>query len=578
MKTRSTTSRARPPHTDWIGIATGYAQKVLADKNGVFTCKWTRLACQRYLDDLKRFAKKGAPYYLCPQEAARACGFFSLLPHVEGNWDTKTITLQPWQVFIVVNVFGWRRSADGRRRFTDVYIEVARKNGKSVFASGFALYALCCEGELGPQVKCAATTGDQARIVFDVAKKMVDATPSMRKAFRLEPFKDVIACYTTGGNMKPINSKASTQDGLNPHCSILDELHAHRTRDLFDVLKSARGARKNPLSVYITTAGYNTMGVCYEQHLYVQKILQNVHPADHYFGIIYTLEADDDPLEEKNWIKANPNIEFINLIELRGYAADARLSPETMAEFKTKRCNVWTTAKNGYINTVIWQKCIGNVDLQELEGVPCWAGLDLGSVSDLCSFRLVWKVGDKLKTWGRRYLPEAAVDPRTEKHGIPYRTWVSMGLIEQTPGNVTDYEYIERDIRACLSRFKIKAIGYDKWNSSDLVNRLMADGAPLIEYRQGPQSFNTPMREIERLYLSENLEHGGDPVLTWNASNVVCRTDVNQNRAPDKKHSFEKIDDFVTLAMATGLMMGNEGDMVEGESVYEQRGILEVDF
>lgn len=575
LKRQHTKPKAQPV-TDWIFIADKYAKDAVADKKGKYFGKRVRQAAQRYLDDKKKQGKRAFPYYLCPVESTKVCRFFELLPHVEGSWDSENIKLEPWQVFILVNLFGWRRLSDGFRRFDTAYIEVARKNGKSVFASGIALYCLCCEGELGPQVKCAATTGSQARIVFNVAKAMVQRVAALREAFRLEGFVNVITCFANGGNMVPINAKASTQDGLNPHCTIMDELHAHKSRELFDVLKSARGARRNPLSVYITTAGYNILGVCYEQHKFTAQIMDKIIVADHYFGIIFSIDELDDPLNEAVWRKANPGWDRMNQKEFRSYALEARHSTEAMFEFKTKRLNVWTTAKNGFINIIKWQQAKHAIDLNRLKDLPCWGAFDLAAVSDLNAFVLVWLDGDTVYVWARFYLPEDAIDPRTEKNGIPYRTWVEKGFIQTTPGNVTDYGYIQKDIEAALKEFKIKSIAYDPWQAQDMANRLMAEGAPMIEFRQGTSSYNAPMREVERLVLSLKLAHGNNPVLTWNASNVVARRDVNENIAPNKKESFEKIDGFVAMTMAVGIMMRNEGGMVEGESVYATRGIVEV--
>lgn len=586
MRTRSKTLAAQPAikFSRWIDVADRYAREAIADKAGKKFCKWVRLAAQRFLDDIKAAQKSTCAFYLCPNESDKVCNFFQLLPHIEGRWATPTITLEPWQVFLLVNIFGFRRKDTGVRRFTEVYVEVARKNAKSVFGAGVGLYCLLEENEVGPQIKTAATTGDQARIVFDVMKKMVERLPYMRQAYNVEPLANIIACYKNGGTAKPINAKASTQDGLNPHCNIIDELHAHKTRELFDVLHSAQGARSNPLNLMITTAGVNSYGVCFEQRTYLTKILQKIIPADHYFGIIYTLDGyddptatkKDDPLDPANWVKANPNYGVSIFTEkMRTDSIDAQQSSEKMAEFKTKRLNIWVTAKNGYIDAMKWAANKTPIDLDALEGVPCWGAFDLSSVSDLTAFRLVWQVGDRIKTWGRFYLPESTIAQRTEKNGIPYRTWVDQGHIIATPGQTVDYEYIEEDIKAARLRFNIQNIAFDEWNSNYICTRLDKEGVPLVQFIQGTKSFNGPMREIERMYLNGKLDHGCDPVLTWNASNVVARKDVNNNYAPDKKHSFEKIDGFVALAMAVGIMIRND-DETEGPSVYETRGLAAV--
>ena len=568
---------------DYAALAIDYAEAVLSSE--VVACKWTRLACERFLRDLERSeSDPNWPYYFDPECAELVCDFIEQLPHIEGNWCTcpspeehersercGLITLESWQIFIFANVFGWRwRANPAIRRFTTVYKEVARKNGKSAEAGGVSLYCLCAEGESGPQVKCAATTGSQARIVFDVAKKMVDRTPDLRDAFEIEAFANSIVCHQNGGDLKPINAKASTQDGLNPHLAVIDELHAHQKRELFDVLKSARGARKNPLSWYVTTAGYNVEGVCYEQRALVTKILEGVIEADHYFGVIYTIDEDDDPFDESCWPKANPNFGVsVQPQEFRDYAKEARVSPDSFGEFLTKRLNVWTSARKGHINVTEFKRCDGDVVLEDLLERPSWGGLDLASTGDMNSFARVWPLeDDRVAVWLRYYLPEDAVQPRTERGNVPYQRWVKQGWITIAGVQVTNYAYIEKDLRAAFDT-GMRELAYDPWNALDLANRLMADGYPLVEFRQSIPNYTGPMKEADRLYKSGKLRHGGNPVFIWNASNVVARSDVNENIAPDKQHSHEKIDGYCAFLMA--LARAIQGG---GVSVYETRGVL----
>lgn len=570
-------SSRQASNTDWARRCNEYAKRGSADKSGKTVGKWVRLACDRHLNDLKRQRSPKFPYHFDESEVARACIFFSNLPHVEGNWDTDSIVLEDWQIFIIGSIYGWRRE-NGTRRFHNVYEEVARKNAKSTMAAGIGLYCLGFEGEKGAQVKCAATTGKQARIVFNTAKAMVDRRPKLKKLLQMVTSMYAIACHLVGGNMEPINAKASSQEGLNPHCAIIDELHLHKSRKLWDTLRAARGARKNPLTFAITTAGDDTHGVCFEQRLLVTKILQGVIEAEHYFGIIFTLDDDDDPFDERTWVKANPNMgASISLTEMQEYAKEAAASPASAGEFKTKRLNIWTTARDGYLNVEKFKACAGKIDLAALQDVPCWAGLDLASTNDMASFRLAWKVDGKYITYGHFYLPEAAVGPRTERSGAPYSQWVEEGHITITPGPVTDFAYIEKDIRTALSEFNIQAIAYDPWEATYIVTRLLEDGAPMVEFRQGPKSYNAPMKEIDRAYLAGNFTHEGNPVLVWNASNLVARPDVNQNIAPDKKNSFEKIDGIVALYEAVGIMLAGEAPD-SGISVYEQRGLAEIAF
>lgn len=573
---------------DYVAIATAYAKGAVADRKGKAFGKWVRLAAKRYLEDLKRAKRKGTGFTFDPWHAHDVCDFIEKLPHVEGTWETECIVLHESHVFFLVNLFGFRNEY-GRRRFTHALFAVARKNAKSTLAAGIALYCLCCEDESGPQVVSAATTGDQARIIWSTAKRMVEKLHDLQEAFNVQAFARSIACYQNGGFFKPINAKASTQDGLNPSCVVLDELHAHKSHDLLNVLRSAAGGRSNPLWLYTTTEGYETPGPWPEERQFARQVLEGAVEADHYLALIYALDdeegkkgskgykAADEELDESKWVKANPLIE-VNpslLAAIRRDAIEARAKPGAMAEFRIKRCNRPSASADSWVDLGRWKACNGAVDLQELMNVPCWGGLDLASTRDLAAMRLVWKVGDKLLTWGRRWVPADAVQQRRERGTVPYVAWVEAGLIEQTEGNVTDYTVIESAVLDAFQRFNLQMIAYDRWNATDLVSRLVDHGVPLIEFVQGPKSFHPAMQALERRYLSGQLAHGGDPVLQWCASNLVPRTDANLNMAPDRKRSADKIDDMVALIMATGLATNEEKEQT---SVYETRGVLEMNL
>lgn len=535
-------------------IAFDYAQDAVRDKKGKKYCKYVRLAAKRHLSDIKRQSKAEFGYTFDPWHGNDVCDFIEKLPHIEGTWDTATISLEPPQIFILVSVFGWRKKLDGLRRFTSVYIEMARKGAKSTLTSGVSLYCLTCEQEVGPQIIIGATTGEQAQKVFNPAKRMVEKTQDLREAFGVEAWARSITCKDNGGFIQTINSKSSTQDGWNPHMGVLDELHAHKDRSLYDVIKSAFGSRKNPMIWIITTAGYNVEGVCYEQRSIVIKFLEEIFEADHYFGIIYTIDEGDSEFDPKVWIKANPMLGVTPTIEsMESYAKEAQISPMSLGEFKTKRLNVWTNAKNAWLNTELWKQCDGPIG--DPKGHKLCGGLDLASTTDIAAFVLTWYVDGRLKILPRFYLPEDTVRPRTEKGNVPYQVWVDQGYLVTTPGNVTDYTYIQQDIESALAMYDISEIAFDEWNSSDLVTRLLDNEAPMVGFRQGPKSYNPPMREMERLMVSKMIDHGGNPVLSWMASNLIARKDVNNNMAPDKGRSAEKIDGMVGALMALGRLM-----------------------
>ncbi len=554
---------------DYVAIATEYAKAAVADKRGKRFGRLLRLGAARFREDLKRARKKGAPFRFDEWHATDVCDFIEKLPHVEGKWETPEIVLHPSHVFFLVNLFGFRKP-DGTRRFTSALFAVARKNAKSTLAAAVMLYCQCCENEEGAQLISAATTFDQSRKVWDPAKRMVDKTPDLREAFGLETYAKSIVRAEIGASFRPINAKASTQDGLNPSHVALDEIHAHKTADLLNVLTSAAGARANPLWLYTTTEGYTNPGPWGEIRQFARQLLEGVfgETVDHFLAVFFAVDEEDADFDEAAWAKANPLIDSNPHLgaAIRKEAVEARAMPSKLAEFQIKRLNRPASAANGFILLPKWKACDGAVDLQALRDVPCWGGLDLASTSDLTAMRLVWKVGEKWLTWGRRWVPSRAVAQRTERGTVPYAGWVAAGLLEQTEGEVTDYAAIEGAVLEACERFDMQAFGYDRWNASELVSRLVDQEVPLLEFIQGTKSYHPAMQVLERAYMAGNLAHGGDPVLGWCASNLVARRDANLNMAPDKKRSADKIDDMSALLMAMGLAAAASGDPDDGDA------------
>jgi len=574
-RTPSRPSNGSPEPRDFVATAIAYAKQAASLANHRRFGRWIRLAAQRFLNDLERAKKKGGPFYFDRDEATRACAFIECLPHVEGKWKNADGSAQPCivlhesDVFFVVQLFGFRKP-DGTRRFTTALKAIARKNAKSTIAAAIGIYCQVCEDEEGPQVISGATTGAQARIVFNVARRMVDKTSALRSAFGMEAFSNAIASYQNGGVFKPINAKASTQDGLNPSTTILDEIHAHKTHDLLNVLRSAAGARSNPLFLFTTTEGYESPGPWPELRHFAQQVLLGVIEADHFLAIYYAVDEEDkeagikadDDFDESAWVKANPlmGVNPILLDELRKEAIEAKAMPGRHAEFKIKRLNRPSSVAGGWTNLTKWRACAGPVDLDWLEQYDAYGGLDLASVSDLASFRLVWKVDEHWFTHGWRFVPRAAVRRRTERGLVPYQAWVQAGYLIEAGEEVIDYDVVRDTILAASERFSLRLIGYDRWNAAQLVSKLQEEGLPFQEFIQGPKSYHPAMQELERAYTAGNLSHGNDPVLNWCAANLVARKDANLNQAPDKKRAADKIDDVVAMLMGIGVAVSGDGE------------------
>lgn len=543
---------------DYVRIAKDYALRATRDKKRRNHGKLIKQAARRFLDDLKRAKKRDCKFIFCEESAIHACDFIEMLPHVEGVWEVPTIVLHPAQVFFIVQLFGFRDRKDPeKRRYTSALYATARKSGKSTLAAGIMLYCKCWEDEPGAQLISAATTFDQASIIWKVAKMMVDKTPDLREAFGLETWAKSISRAETGASFKALHAKASTQDGLNPSHTALDEIHAHKTPDLLNVLQSAAGARGNPLWLFTTTEGYTNAGPWGEIRQFAKKLLSGLfeNNADHYLAIFFAIDEDDQEFDETCWVKANPLIdENPNLLDaIRKEAVEAQQMPSKLAEFRIKRLNRPASSADGWIDLTKWQACESEIDLNWLRDYPCWGGLDLASTGDLTSFRLVWNVDGVIYTHGWRWAPDSAIAYRTERGTVPYAAWVEEGLILQTEGNVTDYAEIEKAVKQANEQFNIQAIAYDRWNATELVSRLVDDELPMIEFIQGTKSYHPAMQALEIAYMAGNFRHGVDPVLNWCASNIVARRDQNLNMAPDKKNSADKIDDMAALLMAVGI-------------------------
>lgn len=547
---------------DFVSIAIAYAEDAIDDKKQRTHGKWLRLASRRFLADLKHTRSRRPKFHFSPAEANRACAFIESLPHVEGVWSTPNITMHPSHIFFVVNLFGFR-SLDGTRRFTTAVFAVARKNAKSTLASAILLYCYCFEDEQGAQVVSAATTGSQARIIFNVARRMVELTEDLRTEFDLEVFASNIPRYEIGGQFKPINSKASTQDGLNPSHVALDEIHAHKTHDLLNVLRSAAGARRSPLFLYTTTEGYETPGPWAEIRQMAMSVLEGTVEAEHFLACYFAVDDEDGDFDEECWKKANPlwDVNPMLMPEIRKLSIEAKSMPGALAEFRIKRLNRRASAALGWVNLTKWRACSGGFSLEEMQGEECWAGWDGASTTDMAAWRLLWRINNFYYTWGRFWVPEQAVAQRTERKSVNYAGWVETGLVSLCEGATNDYSIIKRDVLNDIRRFNPTIIAYDPWNSTQFVNELISEGVDaataddphgLMQFVQGGRSYTPAMKLCEAEYLNGRLKHGGDPVLTWHMANVVPSYDSNMNVKPNKQRSPDKIDSACALFMCFG--------------------------
>ena len=529
--------------------------------------RYVWLACERHLRDMENGSERGL--FFNEKVAAASVKFYSFLQHNKGEWAGKPLVLEPWQQFIIASIFGWKR-ADGSRRFREAYTEVARKNGKSTFSSGVGLQLLTADGEAGAEIYTAATKKEQARIVFGDAQSMARASKTL-KMVRVQQHS--IFVPGTNSKMVPMSSDANTEDGLNPHGIIIDEYHAHPNDELYGVLKSATGARRQPLLSIITTAGFNKLGPCAKLRKSCISILEQRHDADHYFTIIFSLDEGDDWQDESTWPKANPNLGVsVGWTYLREQYADAQRQPSLQVNFKTKHLNLWTDSSQVWIPAEVWNLGAHGTDLPELAKKPCWGGLDLAKTRDISSLVLIFpKENGAFDVLCRFWVPEDKVDERTKRDSVPYREWVDAGYLIATPGNVTDCNFIKQEIRDACDTYQVQMIDYDSWNASQMVIDLTEEGVPMQAIRQGYQTLSPPTVELENLAADGKIHHYGDPVLAWMAGNVELQRDPAGNIKIDKGKSKEKVDGMAALVNALAGYMSREA---EEESVYNSRGLL----
>lgn len=554
-------------------LATQYIADVRSGEQ--VACKWVKLAVERHVNDLATGHKRGL--YFDEKAAKKAIAFFSLLKHSKGEWAGQAITLEPWQQFHFWVLFGWKRS-DGTRRFRTSYLEVARKNGKSLKASGVGLCLLVADGEPGAEIYTGATKLDQAKIIHGEAIRMVKQSEILKQ--KLDVYKNNISDPDTFSKFEPVANDSTTLDGLNVHAGLIDELHAHPDGALWDVLQTATGARRQPLMYAITTAGNNPTqsSICFQYHDYTEKVLEGVIEDDAFFGTIYTLDRDEngeleDWENEAVWVKANPNLGVSKKRDdMRDKANQAKNMPTRLNQFLQKELNIWVQQAVKWLDMNAWNRC--SETLPDLTGRICYAGLDLSSNIDITALVLVFPPLQKdepvwvLPTF---WVPEDRIWERSKKDRVPYETWLQQGFLKKTPGNVIDYDFIIHDLKAHADAYQVAEVAFDRWGATQLSQNLTDEGFVMVEFGQGFASMSGPSKDLEKLILSQGLAHGGHPVLRWMADNVVTRVDPAGNIKPDKEKSREKIDGIVALIMGLDRAIRNEGQ--PQTSVYEGRGI-----
>jgi phage terminase large subunit-like protein len=546
----------------------------------------TRLAIQRFLADLARAEDANWGYHIDRDEARFAIAFVERLRHSTGEWAGQQLVLSPWQVFIAAMLFGWKKT-DGSRRFRIAYIEVGRKNGKSTFASAIGLKLFVADGEQGAQVYTCATKLAQAKIVHEESKRMVRRCPALRKI--VDICRDCLSILATNSIYKPLGKDGGTEDGLSVSGAIVDELHAHPNRELFDVIDTATGARRNPLILLITTAGDGNEreGICWELRTYTIKVLEGIVADETWFGVIYALDEatfdgegdallpEDDWTDERVWPKANPNLGVsVKLDDLQRKAARAVETPAAQVNFRRKHLNQWLGSLKSWLPPALWQANSGAEAWYGREGLlpeirdryrgrPCWVGMDLASVEDLTGAVFVFKSDDGyLDLFPFCWCPKESALRRAQNKRAPYLIWERQRQIFLTDGDSVDYDAIRALLREARDAWgwDVAEIACDPWNARQILTKLHDDDDfRVFEHRQGFVSMNDPMKQTQKALLDRKIRHGGHQALAWCVSNVVTESDHAGNLKMNKEKSAEKIDLACAAVMGIGRALLDDG-------------------
>lgn len=557
-----------------VDVGTRYCVDVIDGK--IDACKKIVKACRRHLNDLKRANTPAFPYYYDLDAAQKPVDFAKRLKHWEGDWVGQFFDPMPWQQFVIGATFGWKRCDSHKRRFRYAYVEIPRKNGKSFLASVIALFMLVADGEAGAQIYALATKREQAKIVWKAACEIAKRSGLMGTYVSLHWLS--LHMNKTASIFDPLASDSEKLDGLNPHCAICDELHKWTDRELWDVIEDSFGARSQPLMFSITTAGFNRLGICYQQREHAISILDSIETQsyvdDTYYA--YIADVDDEDLEkwreERVWRRANPCLGVAKSLDyMREQCAKAVQMPDKENTFKNKQLNIWTESETRWLNMDRWDACNKPIDLAALHRQVCYTGLDLSSTTDLTASVDLFPPGP-YPEWTivpYFYLPGDNLDIRERRDKVPYALWVKKGYITLTPGDVVDLEFVKRDMLRRKEQHNIKQVGFDPWKAVEISTALQSEGLEMMQMRQGHQTLGAPTTWLEVATIKKQLRHAGHPVLRWMAGNTVTIKDSNDNIRPDKAKSVKRIDGIVATIMAAGL--ANKATTTK--SPYDKRGL-----
>ena len=506
--------------------------------------------------------------------ARRAVEFIQKLKHTKGEYAGHNFILQDWQRDKIIRPLFGTVNPDGTRQYRTCYVELPRKNGKTTIASAIALYLLYADSEAGCEIYSAANDRQQAALVFNEAAAMVRQEHNLFNISKIIDSQKRIVYHRFNSFYCAISAEAYTKWGINAHGIIYDELHAAPDRDLWDTLTTSTGSRRQPLTLVITTAGFDRNSICWEQHNYALKVQNGIIEDPTFLPVIFSAPEDADWKDEKVWKSSNPALgTFRNIDEMRTLCKKAQETAALEMTFRRLYLNQWVNSVERWLPMDAWDACNIQVDLKSLQGRTCYAGLDLSSTTDLTALALVFAADDgTCDVLTYFWIPGDTAIQKERKDRVPYRTWAKKGLITLTEGNVIDYKYIKHTLEKLREKYDIAEIAFDRWGATKLSQDLIDAGFLMVPFGQGFASMSAPTKELMNLVLSKKIRHGGHPVLRWNCDNLVVRTDPAGNIKPDKEKSTQKIDGMVALTMA--IDRASRHSKLVDTSIYEDHGMV----
>lgn len=556
---------------DYVAKANRYIKNVLNGK--IPACKFVKQACQRQLNDLERQKTKDFPYYFDRKAANKVCKFIENLTHVKGALAGTNIHLEDWQCFILTTVWGWLKTANNKRRFNESYVEVPRGNGKSTVESGCGLFMETADGEKGADVYSFATTREQAKIVFDDALAMARGNKDLRDYFGVTCLNHSIIVLGTNSKFLAKSADADTLDGLNTHFAIIDELHAHKTRYVYDVVITSIGKRDQPLVFSITTAGFILDGICMERRRTAAKVLDGSVIDESFFCIIYTIDKEDDWRTIEAAIKANPNWGVsVNPDIIRSRLKNALVNTTAQKNYLTKHLDVWVNSDSAWLDMQKYNACIDTTFTpDDFRDNYVIYGMDLASKLDLSVvLKLWWKLSEDdgqihYYVWTDFYLPSETVKSSNNSN---YEAWQKDGYLHVTEGTITDLSEIQDFAIEDCKKFDVLSVAYDPMQATQLAQRLLNEGIPMTELPQNLKNFSEPMKQLQALIYAGRVHFCNNPVMHWNAANVVAHVDAKENIYPRKEKNESKIDGMVALIMAfnQAILFNVENDYIKKDS------------